>query len=189
MKPLLLALAVILFSIFATAQQEVPACSKDFEERPFAFGSSSRPLNQLSNSVFVAKRADIWIESRANNFRVGVTHNFKTGLKEFTCATFGSAVDNLKQKNFSFFGPVIFDRTATQIEGSTVWQFQVLVRGMQLGLWNQKSSLVKLHQILNQKEQSAWRWIEDGTGSVRIFKYDKVQGYDTILVIDLEKTK
>lgn len=185
MKPLMLVLLSFLLSVPGVAQEEIPQCSKEGSERPFGLEVRGQPLSKLPRALLVAKKADIWIESEASNFRLWVTHNFKSGQKEFNCATLPSQ----KQRNFSFFGPVILDRTANQKEGSTVWQFQVLVRGMQLGIWNQKSSLVKIDQILGTSGKSTWKWVEDGQGSIRLFKYDKMDGHDAILVIDLERAE
>lgn len=187
MKPLMLVLLSALFSVSSMAQEDIPQCSKEGSERPFLFGVQGQSLSKLPNLLFVAKKADLWIESESSGFKLWVTHNFKSGQKEFNCATIGGATFEKNQKNFSFFGPVIFDRTSEQKEGSTVWQFQVLVRGMQLGIWNQKSSLVKIDKIMGTKGASSWRWVEDGMGAIRLFNYDRIDGHNSILVIDLEK--
>lgn len=183
MKPLMLVLLIASISIHAVAQEDIPQCSKEGIERPFLFGVRGQSLEKLPNALLVAKKADIWIESEASGLKLWVTHNFKSGQKEFNCAT----LPPQKQKTFSFFGPVIFDRTEKRKEGSTVWQFQVLVRGLQLGLWNQKSSLVKIEQILGTSGNSSWRWVEDGQGAIRLFKYENMDGHDAVILIDLER--
>ena len=185
MKPLLFVAAVISFSSYATAQQDVPTCSKNSEERPFELNISGQPISKLPNSLFVAKKADIWVESENSGQKFWVTHNFKTGMKEFNCAT----LTENKQRNFTFFGPVIYDNSTSKKEGSTVWQFQVLLRGMQLGIWNQKSSLVKIDQIMNNQGSNPWRWVEENAGTVRLYKTEKSDGFTSVLVIDLEKAQ
>lgn len=185
MKPLLFVVALVFFSAFATAQQDVPSCSKNSEDRPFQFDLQGQPITKLPKKLFVAKKANIWVESENSNLKFWVTHNFKTGMKEFNCAT----LPETKQRNFSFFGPVIFDNTLSKNEGSTVWQFQVLVRGMQLGIWNQKSSLVKMDQILRESTPQPWRWDEDSLGNIRLFKVGKSEEGNSILVIEFEEAK
>lgn len=184
MKPLLFVLAAVLVSNFAAAQQEVPACSKEKEERPFEMELQGLPLSKLPKALFVAKVANVYIESSTSEFRLWMTHNFKTGIKEFSCATLPKG----KTQNFSFLGPVIYDNTTSKKEGSTIWQFQILVRGLQLGLWNQKSSLVKLDQVISSTE-GTWRWIEGVGGNIRLFKYQKLSGQNSVLFIDLERAQ
>lgn len=187
MKPLFVGVFLFLISVFdvVDAVAQVPNCASLDNEPPVNFDLRGQPLSQLQKNLLVAKSADVWIHNPETGFRIWANHNFKTGIKQYNCADLAGA----KPKNFSFFGPVILDRTVQQKEGSTLWQFQFLVRGTQLGIWNQKSNLVGLKQVLEQTGPKAWRWVETGPGSVRLFQLDQKSKENSILWIDFEKAE
>lgn len=184
MKPLFVGALLVLFSAIEAVAQ-VPNCSSLESELPISFEQKGQPLSQLDRNLYVAKRADVWIHSPETGFKVWANHNFKTGIKQYNCADLAGG----KPKNFSFFAPVILDRTIQQKEGSTLWQFQFLIRGTQLGIWNQKSTLVGLKQVLDQVGSKAWRWVETAPGSIRLFQIDQKSKENSILWIDFEKAE
>ena len=168
---------------FAQEAGQIRACG----DRPEIFLES--PLNlsieTLPKNLFVARIASFWIESKDGRMKMQVDQNFKTGHKNFVCATFPHGL----QKTFSMFAPALLDRTLGQKTGTAIWQFRTLMEDGRLGVWNQKSNIFSATQffaLANQHEMDM-HWSQAGPDDFRI-RFQKTEGdFNLILVIDFDQ--
>lgn len=153
-------------------------------ERPELFSERQDVLSfdGLPKSVFVGRVAHFWIESKDGSVKVLMRQNFKTGQKEFVCANLKESLN----EHFAMMGPTLIDRSNEQKAGSTMWQFQLLIQGGRLGVWNHKTRLITVNEFLSKQKSASGdvslQWIEDS--HLRIHR--TVRNFDLILVIEYD---
>lgn len=130
--------------------KKVPSCAH--KGSVFDDLKNRQPEVQIPSSVLVGRTVNLMIESESGDLKVWVKHNFKTGQKEFVCATIPKEL----QQNFSVPILVLNDRTDGKRVGDSVWQFQVMVRDHEIGLWNQKSGLLRSEEIFAPTASPIW---------------------------------
>lgn len=128
----------------------VPPCGL----RPEIFTEPAQVIHtkNLPKALMVGRIAEVWIESKDGQMKLHARHNFKSGQKEFLCATLPPS----RRENFSFPLLTLLDRSEQKSTGDALWQFQVMVNGSQLGLWSQKSGLLKTEDFVD-KPRGPWK--------------------------------
>lgn len=127
----------------------VPECQGG---RPDVFQEIRAPLSlsALPSAVLIARTADVWIENKESGLKIWARHNFKTGQKSFVCASIPTAAAT----HTSVPLVVLYDRTAAAKVGDSLWQFQIMVRDRKMGLWNQKTGIMTVKDLLNLDSQT-----------------------------------
>lgn len=132
-----------------TTPDEIPACPK---EKPELFSSGRTnvmPASRKSGSIFVARSAQVWVESKGGTFRVWAEHNFVTGQKKFHCVDWPKD-PQITKKNLSVPLLVLDDSSPTQKYGNSVWNFQLMMDHDRVGLWNEQSDLMTSSPFVRQ---------------------------------------
>lgn len=132
------------------ATKPVPPCGL----RPEIFNEPAQVIHtkNLPKALMVGRVAEVWIESKDGQLKLHARHNFKNGQKEFLCAD----LPPNRRENFSFPLVTLLDRSEQKAAGDSVWQFQVMVNGSKLGLWSQKSGLLKAGDFVD-KARGPWK--------------------------------
>lgn len=143
------------------------------------------PFDVMPKNLFVGRMAHFWVESKDGLTKVGVKQNFKTGHKEFACATLPRGL----KRHFSLFAPALLDRTLGQKTGTTIWQFQTSLDEGRLGVWNQKTKLFTPEQFFAYAKKNGLQlqWSQMGTDDFRIRLQKVVGDFTMILVIDFDQ--
>lgn len=96
-------------------------------------------LQGLPKGQYVARKADLYVESKNQKQKAYSHHSFLTKKTQLVCAE----VTTQKQST-SIYAPVLFKVSAHDQQVESVWQFQMTTSPSQVGVWNQKSRLAKL---------------------------------------------
>lgn len=131
--------------------EKVPTCP---DRRPELFDEPQMitTVAALPVSVLVARTADVWLESKTTGLKIWARHNFKSGQKSFVCADLPVGAE----AHASVPLVVLNDRTKAKKVGDSLWQFQVMAKAGKLGLWNQKSGLMTVTELLDLSK-SRWK--------------------------------
>jgi len=135
----------------AEGNPRVPSC---VESRPELFAEPRVVITEssLPSAVFVAKSADVWLESKQSGLKIWAKHNFKSGQKSFVCADLPAEIST----HASIPLVVLNDRTSSKKVGNSLWQFQIMAKEGKLGLWNQKSGILTVEDFLHNPK-SGWK--------------------------------
>lgn len=166
----------------AQADPAIPACGERSED--FNPIKEELKYEALPKTLFVARVARFRVESADQNVRMEFRQDFKSGRKSFTCVSVRNSVDEV----FAILGPAILDRSPETKIGSTVWQFQALLQGRRVGLWNHKVSLFSIADFFDPKRNPARiQWSQPDHEQYRLRAEREQAGHRIILIVDYDR--
>jgi hypothetical protein len=135
------------------------------------------PLGQ-----FVAASARMNYQQAGRSNAMTMKHNFKTGEQKFERIEIDSAFNRSLQVR----APVILSFDKHGIQSGTLWNFDVLLSPEKQGLWNQKTNLGSVTEILRHKD---WTWSQADDRSLTLsYSHKDFQG-EVSFTIEFERSK
>ncbi len=131
--------AIFVLGTVCFAEVKVSDCDKPPEFVSSIKGTEIISTENLPKMVFVASRAEYYVENRNSNLKIWGKQSFKNPESEIMCA---SGTQTLSEsQGFSQYAPTLLDLTSDKKTENSYWQFHMMADKKNIGIWNQKSRI------------------------------------------------
>jgi len=129
----IIASMILFFDLGVSAQESFPVCpTAQISE----LKSTGIPLSvmDLSSVILIAREARIYAES--SEYKIQVEQDFIQPKSSVVCLS-SSGPEDLAQFNISLSAPTLLGIAGDKGNDFSVWQFNIIVDGKKVGIWNQ----------------------------------------------------